>query len=78
MGGVAALTEYIPVDEITAQAREVRFGRTLLSLIAWLLIGFGKLLGYAWLIPVWCFLAVRTGWRDVHPVKVSDGRARAG
>ncbi len=42
--------------------------------LAFLLLTLGRLLGYAWLVPVWCFLAVRTGWRDVHP-KVSDGRA---
>lgn len=69
------LLERVPVDQITAQAREVKFGRAVLSLVAWLLIGFGKVLGYAWLIPVWCFLAVREGWREVHPPKVSDGRA---
>lgn len=66
-------TIQLPVDEITAQAREVRFGRTLLNLIAFLLIGFGKCLGFVWLAVVWSFLAVRTGWRDVHPPKVNDG-----
>jgi hypothetical protein len=73
---VTTLTERFPVDEITEQARQVRFGHTLLAAIAWLLIGFGRVLGYAWLVPVWCFLAVRTGWRDVHP-KVTDGRPGA-
>ena len=72
---MTALTERIPLDEITAQAREVRPGVTLLNVAALLLIWFGRLLGYMWLIPVWCFLAIRVGWRDVHPPKVSDGRA---
>lgn len=75
---MTALSERLPVDEITAQAREVRFGVTVLTGIAWVLIMFGRVLGYCWLIPVWCFLAVRTGWRDVHPVKDTGGRARAG
>lgn len=70
------LTERLPVQEITAQAREVKFGVTVLTGIAWVLIMFGRLLGYLWLIPVWTFLAVRTGWRDVHPVKVDDGHSR--
>jgi hypothetical protein len=65
------------VGELTAQARQVRFGHVLLGAVAWLLVGFGKLLGYLWLIPVWCFLAVRTGWRDVHPKMVTDGRPGA-
>ena len=65
----------VDLEELSAQAREVRFGRTVLSLAAFLLIGLGKVLGYAWLVPVWCFLAVRAGWRDVHPPRVSDGRA---
>ena len=74
---MTSLTERIPLDEITAQARQVRFGESVLRLAAWLLIMFGRLLGYLWLVPVWCFLAVQTGWRDVHPPKVSDGRAGA-
>lgn len=64
----------IPVAEITAQARQVRFGVSVLRLVAFLLVMLGRGLGYCWLVPVWCFLAVRAGWRDVHPVKVDDGR----
>jgi len=65
----ASLLERIPVDDITAQAREARFGETLLRLMAFLLIGAGRVAGYAWLVPVWCCLAVREGWREVHPPK---------
>jgi hypothetical protein len=72
-----ALLERLPVEEITAQARQVRFGETLLRLFAFLLISAGKTAGYAWLVPVWCALAVRTGWREVHPPKVSRGPAGA-
>jgi hypothetical protein len=69
----------IDVDEITLQAREVRFGETLLRLVAFLLIGTGKVAGYGWLVPVWCALAVREGWREVHPPKpkVTSGPAGA-
>jgi hypothetical protein len=73
----ASLLERIPADEITAQARQVRFGETLLRLAAFLLISLGKVAGYAWLVPVWSALAVREGWRDVHPPKVSRGPAGA-
>ena len=68
----------IDLDAISREARDVRFGETVLRLVAFLLIWAGRLIGFAWLIPVWCFLAVRTGWRDVHPVKVDDGRAGTG
>lgn len=77
---MTSLTERIPLDEITAQARQVRFGRTLLNLIAFTLIMTGKSAGLLWLSVVWCCLAVREGWREVHPPKpkVSDGSGRAG
>ena len=71
---MTALLDRIEVDQITAQAREVRFSVSVLRLVAFLLIMFGRGLGYLWLVPVWCFLAVRAGWRDVHPVKADDGR----
>jgi uncharacterized protein (DUF58 family) len=74
---VTALLERVPVDQITDQAHQVRFGETLLRLFAFLGIMLGRALGYAWLAPVWFFAAVRVGWRDVHPPKVSDGRPGA-
>lgn len=75
---MTAALDRATAGEITARAREVRFGETLVAAAAFLLIWLGRLLGYAWLIPVWCFLAVRMGWRDVHPPKVSRGPGRAG
>jgi len=60
--------DLIPVERITAQARQVRFGRTLLQVIAWLLVGVGKLaywpLAGLWFALVWCALAVKLGWRE--------------
>jgi hypothetical protein len=72
---MTAVLERVPVDSITEQARQVQFGRTVLALVAFLLICAGRVAGYVWLVPVWCALAVREGWRDVHPKMVSDGRA---
>lgn len=74
---MTTLTERIPLDEITAQARQVRFGRTLLNIIALIFIMIGKSTGFAWLAVVWCCFAVREGWREVHP-KVTDGSGRTG
>jgi len=77
---MSAALERVPLEDITAQAREVRFGETVLRLVVFLLICTGKAAGYAWLVPVWCALAVRQGWREVHPPKskVSRGPAGAG
>jgi len=74
----ASLFGRVPLDEIGAQAREVRFAETLLRLIVFLLISAGRIAGYAWLVPVWCALAVREGWRDVHPPKPKADRGPAG
>jgi hypothetical protein len=72
---MTAVLDRIDLDAIGEQARQVRFAETVLRLVAFLLICLGRGLGYLWLVPVWCALAIRTGWRDVHPKMVSDGRA---
>ena len=74
---MTSLTERIPLDEITAQARQVRFGRTVLNLIALVFILIGRSVGFAWLAVVWCCLAVRVGFREVHP-KVTSGSGQPG
>ena len=65
-------------NEITAQARQVRFSVTVLAVVAFTLIMIGQVAGYAWLIPVWCALAVRQGWRDVHPPEPEVSRGLTG
>ena len=65
---MTAITERIPLDEITAQAREVHFWRTVLTLVAALLFGLGwvtaKVFALAWLAFAWSAVAVREGWRE--------------
>jgi len=73
-----SLLDRVPLEDITAQARQVRFSETLLRLVAFLLISLGRAAGYAWLVPVWCALAVRHGWRDVHPPRPKVTRGPAG
>lgn len=62
---------------ITAQARQVQFWPTLLALIAFLLIGLGRviyrLFSYAWFAGAWAFCAVRQGWREA---KAADAAKR--
>lgn len=70
--------ERVPVDRITAQAREVHIGRTLLALVAALLFGVGwlaaKIVGVLWLALAWSAVAVREGWREARkpsPARIS-------
>lgn len=66
----ASLLDRIPVDEITARAREAKPGRVALTVLAALLFGAGwvaaKSLAVAWLGVSWCFTAARLGWRDAR------------
>ncbi|MDG4796202.1 hypothetical protein [Micromonospora sp. WMMD1082] len=56
------------VDRITAQARQWPIGRTLLALLAAVLVGVGRvayvLLSTLWLAGAWCVAAVKVGWDD--------------
>ena len=64
------LLDRVPVDRITEQAREVRPGRTILTLIAGLLFGLGwvlaKVFAVLWLCFTWSWAAVRVGWQSGH------------
>jgi hypothetical protein len=61
------LLDRVPVDEITAQAKRVRFWRTVLTLVAGALYGLGwvtaRAFALVWLAASWCWVAVREGWR---------------
>lgn len=73
---MAAVTEKIPiwerapVEEITAQAKEVKFSRVVLGLLGGLLwvIGWSaaKLFGVVWIAAAWSGVAMRTGWRQAR------------
>ena len=63
----ANMLDRVPLDQITQQARQVKFWRSVLTLIAGLLFGLGwvtaKGFGVTWFAAVWCGCAVREGWR---------------
>lgn len=65
---MTALLDRVPVDQISEQAREVRFSRTLLTVIAGILFGLGwvvaKAFGLAWLALAWSATAVKVGWQE--------------
>jgi hypothetical protein len=58
----------VTLDGITKQAREIRFGRVLLTVIASLLYGIGwitaRAFGVLWLALTWSAVAVKVGWQE--------------
>lgn len=65
-----SVLDRVPVDRITTEAREVRFLRTLLTLVAGVLWGVGwvagKVLGGIWLALAWSATAVKVGWIEAR------------
>lgn len=57
-------TVQLPVEEIAADAREVRFSRVIITLVLGLFWVIGWVAGHLWVGAVMCALAVRRGWRD--------------
>lgn len=74
-----SLLDRIPVDDITSQAREVHFWRTVLTVVAAVLFGAGwvaaKVLTGLWLGVAWAAVAVREGWREGRRATVTHGAA---
>ncbi len=71
-----AVTRVERVDRITAQARQWPFGRTMLGLLAWLLVGVGRLtyavFAAVWLAATWSAAAVKVGWDDARAARASQ------
>jgi hypothetical protein len=60
---VTSIAERVQLDEITAQARQVRFGRTMLLVLAGLFFILGWVPGRVFYGLVWCALAVKVGFQ---------------
>lgn len=77
----ASLLDRAPLEEITAQAQQIRPARTVLTWIGGLLFALGwvtyKTLAVAWFCGAWAFVAVREGWRDAAGSGVSRGPGRS-
>lgn len=65
------------VDRITAEARDIRFARVLLTVFAALFFGVGwilrKTFTVIWLAGAWSYVAAREGWREAGKTRVSRG-----
>lgn len=59
----------VPVDRITAEARQIRLGRLLLTLVAGLFWLIGWVAGKAALAVVWCAVAVKVGWQEARTAR---------
>ncbi|MGH3859219.1 hypothetical protein [Actinokineospora sp.] len=57
----------VPVDQITAEARQVDAGRVVLSMIAAVFFAVGWTAGTAVTAAAWCCLAVKAGWLEARP-----------
>lgn len=72
-----ALIERVPVEQISKQAKQVRFWRTVATALAGLLWGIGWLAAkgcaVAWLAIVWAVVAVRVGWADARRLPREGG-----
>ena len=69
--------EWVPVDDITRQAREVSPSRTLLTWLGAMFFALGwvlrKTFAVMWLAGAWAFVATREGWREAGRTQVSRG-----
>jgi uncharacterized membrane protein YedE/YeeE len=65
-----ALITRVPVDRINEQVKQVRFWRTVATVLAGLLWGIGwlaaKCCALTWLALAWAVAAVRVGWADAR------------
>jgi hypothetical protein len=63
-----SVLDKVPVDQITAHAREVHFWRSVLTVIAAALFGLGwvtaKAFAVLWLALAWSAVAVKMGWQQ--------------
>lgn len=60
---MTSIAERVQLDDITAQARQVRFGRLLLTFLAAVFFAIGWVTGRAFLALAWCGVAIRVGWQ---------------
>ena len=54
----------VPVDRIEAEAREIEFGRTVLTLFAGVFFVVGWSVGKLWRGVAWAAAAVKVGWQE--------------
>jgi hypothetical protein len=61
---VTTITDRVALEQITREARQVRFGRVLLAMFAAVFFAVGWCAGRSVLAVAWCAVAVRVGWQE--------------
>jgi hypothetical protein len=61
---VTLLNERIPLERISAQAKEVQFSRTLITVIAFFFYAIGWTVAKLWLSLAWCAVAIKVGFEE--------------
>lgn len=74
---MATVLERVPVDRITAEARDVDLGRALLTVVAAVLFAVGwlagKVVGGLIAAVAWSLAAVKVGWVEARRTRVDGG-----
>lgn len=74
---MATVLERVPVDRITAEARDVDLGRALLTVVAAVLFAVGwlagKVVGGLITAVAWSLAAVKVGWVEARRTRVDGG-----
>jgi hypothetical protein len=60
---VTTVAERVQLDDISAQARQVRLGRALATVLASVFFAIGWTSGRVFYCLAWCGVAVRVGWQ---------------
>jgi hypothetical protein len=73
-----AVLDRVPVEAVTARARQIQFRQVALAVLASVLFAVGwsvaKTFTVLWLAVVWCAVAVKMGWMEGR--KPAGGRTR--
>jgi hypothetical protein len=73
---MTAMLERVPLERISAEARQARPGRTALLVIAGVLFAVGwaaaKVAGVVWLALAWSATAVKVGWAEARQPRPAD------
>ena len=61
-----AVLESVPLERISAEARQVHLGRVLLTVFAALFFAVGWVAAKTFLAVAWCGVAVKVGWQEAR------------
>lgn len=61
---MATVLERVPVDEVRAEARDMKPAVTVLTVVTGVLFAVGWLLGVLWAAVAWSLAAVKVGFRQ--------------